>query len=97
QQARERADALGAHGVPLVGHGRRADLPGQERLAELAGVGEEAAVGAHLAEARSEAGERVGEERVELPGIRLPRERDRLREPELLRDERVERVRLRAV
>src|SRR5581483_321903 len=90
QEPRERARPLGAHGIALVGHGRAADLPGQERFAHLAGVSEEAAVLAELGEARADPRERVGEPGVELARVGLARERDGAREAELLRDERVE-------
>src|SRR5213075_823782 len=59
-------------------------------LAQLTRVREETAVRAHLAEARPETGDGVPEDRVELARIGLPRERDRAREAELLRDEGVE-------
>ncbi len=97
QEPRERAEPLRAHGVPLVGHGRRADLARRERLAHLAGVREEPRVLAHLAERRSEAGERIREACIELARVGLTRERDRPREAELARHEGVQLVRLRRV
>ena len=44
EEAGEGGDALAAHGVPLVGHGRGADLPGEERLLHLPHVLQQAQV-----------------------------------------------------
>ena len=48
-EPREAGDALGAHRVPLVGHGAGADLLGLERLEQLALVLQQPQVAANLA------------------------------------------------
>lgn len=68
QVARKRAGTLRAHGVTLVGHGRRADLVLLEGLLDLLEVGEETDVGGHLVDGRAERGE--GREDV---GVNLAR------------------------
>ena len=70
---RQRADALAAHGVALVGHGRGADLALGEGLVELLLVGHEAQVRRHFCGALGYAGEDVQEEGIYLPRIGLAR------------------------
>ena len=72
----QRADALGAHRVALVGHRRGADLLGLERLLQLALVGQQPQVRAEpvgaLADARQR-GEHLG---VDLARVGLARDGD---------------------
>ena len=55
QVAAQGADALAAHGVTLVGHGRRTDLVLLERLFHLFKVRQQADVGSHLHSALAQA------------------------------------------
>ena len=72
--AREGADALAAHGVALVGHGRGADLTLGEGLVKLLLVRHEAQVRRHLRRALGDAAEDVEEEGVYLARVGLARD-----------------------
>ncbi len=95
--ARERADALRAHRVALVGHGGRADLAGLERLFELAVVLQQAQVGADLVRRLREARERVHDRVVLLARIGLARDELPPRETGAPREGGVELLDLRGV
>ncbi|OPZ68321.1 MAG: hypothetical protein BWY81_00891 [Firmicutes bacterium ADurb.Bin467] len=82
----ERADALGAHRVSLVGHRGRADLAGLERLLDLAERLQEPQILRELVRALGDAGERREHAAVELAGVGLAGDVEALLEPELCGD-----------
>ena len=72
--ARERAHALGPHGVALVGHGRGADLRRLERLFDLALVLQQSQVGRGLVGGLRDPREGVDDEVVLLARVGLARD-----------------------
>ena len=82
-EPREPADPLGAHRVPLVGHGAGADLLRLERLQQLALVLEQSQVARHLGRRLGDAAQRVEDRAVGLPRVGLAGHGERSREPEL--------------
>ena len=95
--ARQRVDALGAHGVALVRHGGRSDLLFFQRLLDLAQVLQQAHVVRELRRRLGEARQRRGDLRVDLARVRLPAHRIRALDADLLRDELLEAVDFRFV
>ena len=88
----DRAHPLGSHRVPLVGHGRRADLLGLERLLDLALVGQQPQVRAEPMRALGDAGERGEHLGIDLARVGLARDRIGLVEAERRGDHAVERL-----
>ena len=82
----ERAHALAAHGIALVGHRGGADLLSLKRLVQLAQMREKAHIGRHFGGALRDAGENVHHEGIELSCIRLPGDGDAVRNAHLFRD-----------
>ena len=68
---RERAHALGAHGIALVRHRGRPDLRRLERLLDLLQVCEETEVRRELVRGRTEGGERREDVDVDLARVGL--------------------------
>ena len=66
-------DALGTHGVALVGHGRAANLALLERLLHLLEVGQVADVAANALGRGAEGADSVGHAQVDLAGVGLGR------------------------
>ena len=69
--ARQGGDALAAHGVALIGHGRGADLAALERLVHLFEVGQQADVAGKLRGALRDAGQHLQHLKVHLARIGL--------------------------
>ena len=90
----ERAHALAAHGVALIGHRGGADLLGLKRLVQLAQVREKAHIRRHLGGALRNAGENVHHERIELARIGLSGDGDAVGNAHLFRDLLLEREHL---
>ena len=74
---RQRADALAAHGVALVGHGGGADLVLAEGLFHFLQVGQEANVARHLVEGGGDARQYRQDVVVRLAGVCLAAHGDR--------------------
>ena len=76
--ARQGVDALTAHGVALVGHGRRADLALLERLLHLLEICQQTQVIGELARGLRNAAQHGNHLIVHLAGVRLPGHRHHL-------------------
>ena len=88
----QRAHPLGPHRVALVGHRRRADLLGLERLLELALVGQQPQVGAEPVRALGDPRQRGQHLGVDLARVGLARDGIGLGEAERLGHHPVERL-----
>ena len=88
----QRAHPLGPHRVPLVGHRRRADLLGLERLLDLALVGQQPQVGAEPVGALGDPRQRAEHLGVDLARVGLARDGIGLGEAERLGHHAVERL-----
>jgi hypothetical protein len=86
----QRVDALAAHGIALVRHGRRADLVLLERLLHLLEVPQQPHVVGELGGALRDPRQRRQARRVRLARVRLPRDAVHLVEPHLLGHQPVE-------
>ena len=90
QVARQAANPLAPHRVPLVRHRARPDLGRLEGLLYLLSAGEEADVRADLVRRGPEAAQPRDNIRVNLPGVSLPRHDEAAGEARLGRDQAVE-------
>ena len=90
----QRGDPLAPHGIALIGHGGRTDLPFLKGLLHLLQVLQQPDVIAHLVGGSPNARKHIGHPGVHLSGIRLAGHRETLLKAHLLRNHGIDPIHL---